>query len=645
MKYRFHKQVSMIMKDAAQEAKDMGNNYVGSEHVLLAMLKDTTTTFSKLLAKQGVYYYQLKEDLMVLFGLKEKDLCDIQMTQVVDDILERSAELMHEEGKTMIDADLLATALLQTQNCVANEILVRYDVDLNTLLSEVSGHKLNELDQMSELRNLNLCKHNRDIVGRDQELALMISILSRKEKANPLLIGEPGVGKTALVEKLASMIAEGNATETLQHAMIYELHLNSLVAGTKYRGDFEEKIQNLIKVLEKYPNVILFIDEIHQMIGAGKSEGSIDVSSVLKPYLARGVIKCIGATTLDEYEKYIEKDRALERRFQIIMVKEPDKHTCEAMMESKLKEYETFHQVKIPKQVIHEMIEYCDYYMPQRKFPDKAIDVLDLSCVLAKQKADKCVDDGIVRKVIEQLTAIPLESCDRLHQVKKSLQERIVAQSDVIERLMDQLTWIEQGVISNRPLGVWLFCGAPCCGKKTLMREFTRAYFNQEEMIELDMSMMEVSLPLVMNKIKRNPYTTIHVANLHAASPNQLSLLRCSIQKGFMEVQDQRIDLRHSIFIMSGAFSLPAQNSLRFAEMQSYQGLLEKQLGRDFMEIFDEIFLFDALKESDKLNILRRATQNWRHAPDELTLVNVCRQSDTIANAMKQLRCGMMHTI
>lgn len=141
MKYRFHKQVSMIMKDAAQEAKDMGNNYVGSEHVLLAMLKDTTTTFSKLLAKQGVYYYQLKEDLMVLFGLKEKDLCDIQMTQVVDDILERSAELMHEEGKTMIDADLLATALLQTQNCVANEILVRYDVDLNTLLSEVSGHK------------------------------------------------------------------------------------------------------------------------------------------------------------------------------------------------------------------------------------------------------------------------------------------------------------------------------------------------------------------------------------------------------------------------------------------------------------------------------------------------------------------------
>ena len=645
MKYRFHKQVSMIMKDAAQEAKDMGNNYVGSEHVLLALLKDTTTSFSKLLAKQGIYYYQLKEDLMVLFGLQEKESGDIQMTQVVDDILERSAFLMNERGKRMIDVDMLSIALLQTQSCVANEILLRYDVELSSLLRELSGQELSELDNINELRNLNLCKNNRDIVGRDQELALMISILSRKEKANPLLIGEPGVGKTALVEKLAGMIADGQVQEGLKNSVIYELHLNSLVAGTKYRGDFEEKIQNLIKVLEKYPNVILFIDEIHQMIGAGKSEGSIDVSSVLKPYLARGVIKCIGATTLDEYEKYIEKDRALERRFQIIMVKEPDKATCEAMIESKLKEYELFHQVKIPKQVIHDMIEYCDYFMPQRKFPDKAIDVLDLSCVHAKAQEDKTVNDGIVRKVIEQLTDIPLESCDRLHKVRACLYERVIAQRPIIDRLMAQLSWIEQGVIQNRPLGVWLFCGEHCCGKKTLMKEFTRAYFNQEEMIELDVSMIDVSLHPVMNKIKRNPYTTVHVANLHCASPTTLSLLRCSILKGFMEVSDQRVDLRHSIFIMSGEFTLPAQDSLHFFETQTYQTMLEKQLGKEFMEIFDDIFLFESLKESDKLSVLRRETQNWRHAPDELTLINACRQSDTVEHALKQLRSGVMHTM
>lgn len=644
MKYRFHKQVSLIMKDAANEAKDMGNNYVGSEHVLLALLKDTTTNFAKILAKQGIYYYQLKEDLMVLFGLREKSIKEIQVTQVVDDILERSHKQMQEQKQNAITADMLALALLKTDSCVANEILLRYDVDLKELQLELGGSETSELDKIAELRNLNTCKNNRDIVGRNQELELMISVLSRKEKANPLLIGEPGVGKTALVEKLAGMIAEKQVSEELQNAVIYELHLNSLVAGTKYRGDFEEKIQNLIQTLEKHPNVILFIDEIHQMIGAGKSEGSIDVSSVLKPYLARGVIKCIGATTLDEYEKYIEKDRALERRFQIIHVKEPDKLTCETMIISKIDEYEAFHQVTIPQKIVHQMIEYCDYYMPQRKFPDKAIDVLDLSCVHAKRLKDKTVDDGIVRKVIEQLTAIPLESNDRLCAVRHRLEERIVSQRSIIERLMRQLSWIEQGVICDRPLGVWLFCGDSCCGKKTVMKEFTRAYFNQEELLELDISTMESSLPHVLSKIKHNPYTTIHIANLHTASLNTLQFLRQSISKGFIEIQNQKIDLRHSIIIMSGDFKPAAHNTLRFAENQTYEQLLEKQLGKEFMEIFDEIFCFEALDENAKLSILRQETKNWRRIPDMTMLKNALSQTDTLTHALKMLRFGMIHS-
>lgn len=644
MKYRFHKQVSMIMKDAAKEAKDMGNNYVGSEHVLLAILKDTTTSFSKILAKQGIYYYQLKEDLMVLFGLKDKEINDIQITQVVDDILERSAKLMKDANKTSIDADILSIALLQTNSCVANEILVRYDVDLDTLLQELSFGETSELDKINELRNLNLCKNNRDIVGRDQELDLMISILSRKEKANPLLIGEPGVGKTALVEKLAGMIAEKQVSESLQNAIIYELHLNSLVAGTKYRGDFEEKIQNLIKVLEKHPNVILFIDEIHQMIGAGKSEGSIDVSSVLKPYLARGVIKCIGATTLDEYEKYIEKDRALERRFQVIMVKEPDKETCETMISSKIKEYETFHQVTIPEHVIHQMVEYCDYYMPQRKFPDKAIDVLDLSCVYAKRKKQDCVDEAIVRSVIEQLTDIPLVSRNRLTFVKARLQERIVGQETIINQLMEQLTWIEQGVISNRPLGVWLFCGSHCCGKKTLMKEFTRAYFNQEDMIELDVSILEQVLQNVMMKIKRNPYTTIHVSNLHSATPQILQMLRQAISKGFLELQDQKVDLRHAIFIMSGDFTLSKQTSLRLAEAVSQISQLEKQLGKEFMELFDEVFVFEELSDAQKMSVLKQKTSIWRHVPLENEIQEALQDASSLDDAFKKLRLGFTHS-
>lgn len=644
MKYRFHKQVSMIMKDAAKEAKDMGNNYVGSEHVLLAILKDTTTNFSKMLAKQGIYYYQLKEDLMVLFGLKDKEINDIQITQVVDDILDRSAKLMKDANKTSIDADILSIALLQTNSCVANEILVRYDVDLDTLLQELSFGETSELDKINELRNLNLCKNNRDIVGRDQELDLMISILSRKEKANPLLIGEPGVGKTALVEKLAGMIAEKQVSESLQNAIIYELHLNSLVAGTKYRGDFEEKIQNLIKVLEKHPNVILFIDEIHQMIGAGKSEGSIDVSSVLKPYLARGVIKCIGATTLDEYEAYIEKDRALERRFQVIMVKEPDKETCETMISSKIKEYETFHQVEIPQRVIHQMVEYCDYFMPQRKFPDKAIDVLDLSCVYAKRKKQNRVDDAIVRSVIEQLTDIPLVSRNRLAFVKARLQERIVGQARIIDQLMEQLTWIEQGVVSNRPLGVWLFCGSHCCGKKTMMKEFTRAYFNQEDMIELDVSIIDQVLANVMTKIKRNPYTTIHVSNLHVATPQALQFLRQAITKGFLELQNQKVDLRHAIFIMSGDFPLSSQSTMRLYEQASHQTQLEKLLGKEFIEVFDEIFIFEALSDQEKMNVLKQKTSIWRQVPLENEIQEALQDATSLDEAFKKLRLGVTHS-
>ena len=644
MKYRFHKQVSMIMKDAANEAKDMGNNYVGSEHVLLALLKDTTTNFAKILAKQGIYYYQLKEDLMVLFGLREKTIKEIQVTQVVDDILERSHKQMQEQNQDAVNADMLALALLQTESCVANEILLRYDVDSEALRQELGGSKTSELDKIAELRNLNTCKNNRDIVGRDHELELMISILSRKDKANPLLIGEPGVGKTALVEKLAGMISEHQVSGVLQNAVIYELHLNSLVAGTKYRGDFEEKIQNLIQVLEKHPNVILFIDEIHQMIGAGKSEGSIDVSSVLTPYLARGTIKCIGATTLDEYEKYIEKDRALERRFQIIHVKEPDKATCEKMIISKIKEYEQFHQVSIPAKLIHKMIEYCDYYMPQRKFPDKAIDVLDLSCVHAKRLKNKTVNEGIVRKVIEQLTAIPLESNDRLYAVRHRLEERIVGQRAMIDRLMHQLAWIEQGVILDRPLGVWLFCGDHCCGKKTVMKEFNRAYFNQEDLLEFDVSTPESSLPHILTKIKHNPYTTIHVANLHAASVSTLQFLRQSISKGFIETQNQKIDLRHAIIIMSGDFQLASSDSLRFAENQTYDSVLEKRLGKEFLEIFDEIFCFEALDEAAKLSVLKQETENWRSIPDVTMLKSALTGSDTLTHALKKLRLGIIHS-
>lgn len=637
MKYRLNTQVSAILDTAREEAREMGNNYVGSEHLLLAILKDTATPLSRLLCAQGVYYFQLKEDLMVLFGLKDQDVEELQITQVVDDILERGMSLSSRKQNTMMDVDSLTLALLQTNSCVATEILHRYDVDEEVVLLQMEHGSMSELDKISELRNLNMCGANQDIVGRDAELNFMISVLSRKDKANPLLIGEPGVGKTALVEKLAGMIQQ-NLVPSLKDACIYELHLNSLVAGTKYRGDFEEKLQNIIRLLEKYPNVILFIDEIHLMIGAGKSEGSIDVSSVLKPYLARGVIKCIGATTIEEYEMYIEKDRALERRFQIITIREPDVEDTIKMLKAKKKEYEDFHNVKIQEKVLEQIVKYCAYYMPQRKFPDKAIDVLDLACVGAKRQSERSVSEDMVRDVIEKLTDIPLASHNRLQELKKHLETTMVAQKEVIRKLMGQLEWIEQGIISERPLGVWLFLGNQGVGKKTLIHQFNRLYFNQEDMVELDMAALEHNLDHNLSKLRRNPYTIVNVTNLHMANEAMLQFLKQGIERGYLERDIQKIDLRHSIMIMSGDFPCSSVSALKFQETSDPLLQVKRSLGASFTALFDEVFVFHDLEQKDKVTVMKNILKKWEKTMEETAILEAIESSSTLDEAAKKLK-------
>ena len=637
MKYRLNTQVSAILDTAREEAREMGNNYVGSEHLLLAILKDTATPLSRLLCAQGVYYFQLKEDLMVLFGLKDQDVEELQITQVVDDILERGMSLSSRKQNTMMDVDSLTLALLQTNSCVATEILHRYDVDEEVVLLQMEHGSMSELDKISELRNLNMCGANQDIVGRDAQLNFMISVLSRKDKANPLLIGEPGVGKTALVEKLAGMIQQ-NLVPSLKDACIYELHLNSLVAGTKYRGDFEEKLQNIIRLLEKYPNVILFIDEIHLMIGAGKSEGSIDVSSVLKPYLARGVIKCIGATTIEEYEMYIEKDRALERRFQIITIREPDVEDTIKMLKAKKKEYEDFHNVKIQEKVLEQIVKYCAYYMPQRKFPDKAIDVLDLACVGAKRQSERSVSEDMVRDVIEKLTDIPLASRNRLQELKKHLETTMVAQKEVIRKLMGQLEWIEQGIISERPLGVWLFLGNQGVGKKTLIHQFNRLYFNQEDMVELDMAALEHNLDHNLSKLRRNPYTIVNVTNLHMANEAMLQFLKQGIERGYLERDIQKIDLRHSIMIMSGDFPCSSVSALKFQETSDPLLQVKRSLGASFTALFDEVFVFHDLEQKDKVTVMKNILKKWEKTMEETAILEAIESSSTLDEAAKKLK-------
>lgn len=637
MDYRLNKQVSNIMKEARAEAKDMGNNYIGSEHLLLAILKDTSTPLSKILSSGGMYYFQLKEDLMVLFGLKDQDVEEIAITQVVDDMMERAQQLSMKKGNSGIDVTSLSLALLQTTSCVAIEILHRYDLEESDILMQLESGEISELDKVNELRNLNTCGNNAEITGREEELHFMISILSRKDKANPLLIGEPGVGKTAMVEKLASMIQKQKVT-ALHGSIIYELHLNTLVAGTKYRGDFEEKLQNIIKLLKKYPNVILFIDEIHQMIGAGKSEGSIDVSSVLKPYLARGEIRCIGATTIEEYEKYIEKDRALERRFQTIMIKEPKKEEAFRMMKAKQKEYEEYHHVEIQEQILRKIVEYCDYYMPARKFPDKAIDVLDLACVDARQKKQKMVTEQMVKAVVENITNIPIATKNRLVEVAEQLNQKLVGQQRVIRQLVKQLEWIEEGVLSARPLGVWLFAGNSGVGKHMLMEEFNRIYFNEQAIIELDMANMERSLLHAIASIRRSPYGIFHIRNLDMANEAKLQYIKQCMEKGALEYDSQKAELRHAIVIMTGSFPTQAGMSLSFQQEPSIDRQLQTQLGKGFLAIFDEIFLFDDLDKCQRAEVVKELLKKWNKSLDEHAILEIAESSSSLKEVTKNMK-------
>ena len=345
MHRNYDEQVERVLKHAKNVAVAMGNNYVGSEHVLLGILSEEESELKSYLANHCVEYEQLYTDCKVLFGLQDHNEHEIGNTQVVDEILSEAYKLAREQGEAKINLHTLSCALLETPRCVAIELLIRYEIDLEELLNTLN--QSDELKNMVALLNINKANKNPHVVSRDAEIELILNILCRKEKANPLLIGEAGVGKSAIVEKIAGMIEENQVPPLLKGYTIYELNLNSLVAGTKYRGDFEEKLENIIKGVEKNPKTILFIDEIHQIIDAGKAEGSIDVSSVLKPYLARGGIKCIGATTIHEYERFIEKDRALARRFQTVMIEEPKLEKCIAMVEAKLHEYEQFHHVQV----------------------------------------------------------------------------------------------------------------------------------------------------------------------------------------------------------------------------------------------------------------------------------------------------------
>ena len=548
MEQQFNKQVSEIFLQAKQEAKDMGNSYIGSEHILLALRKIETLKISIYLASQGISYKQLKEDLQVLFGFQDCDVEPSQESDFMQHLLFEAQKQANAHGNQEISETELTIALLEIEPCVAIEILHRYDIDKHAILSLYQTLQ-DQFLQMKELTNLNETSKDVQVVKREEELEFIIFILCRKEKANPLLIGEAGVGKTALVEKLASMIEHGEVP-LLKGYTIYELCINDLVAGTKYRGDFEEKLQHLIDVLEQVPKVILYIDEMHQIIGAGKAEGSIDVASVLKPYLARGTIKCIGSTTQEEYNRYIINDQALQRRFQTVLIQEPDEEKTYAMLQAKAIEYQHFHQVQVEPQALSLIIRYCSTYLPQRKFPDKAIDVLDLSCVYAKATKKKQVDEGLILHVLERMTNIPLTTNNRITQVEAELQKQQLPLA-ICQQVTTALQQVETNANKQQPLGVWFVHAQDASLTTMLSHTLAKTYFKSQEPVIFDLASFEYTFLWQLQKLQKQPYTIVEITNLQHAPFALLSYIRQCLVQGTIFYDRMQVNLQHTLILLS----------------------------------------------------------------------------------------------
>ncbi len=382
--------IAKLFKSAENYRKSLKHPYVGSEHLLLAILEDDNE-ISRELKCYGLTFERFKNELVNVVGTSNKDTDFILYTPLLKRVIDNATNDALDNNLGTVTERHLFLALLEEGEGIAIRIMLGMGIDLDGLYEELKislvGNKKSKLEIYEVGNNLNKSvKNSERVIGREEEITLMIEALLRKKKSNPLLIGKAGVGKTAIVEELARRINNGLVPKELLNKTIVMLEMGSLVSGTKYRGEFEERLTKIIKEVMDNKNIILFIDEIHTMVNAGGAEGAINAADILKPYLARGDIKCIGATTTDEYYKTIYKDKALERRFFAIQVEEPDLEKTKDILLGIKEEYEHHHQLKISEQNICDIVTLADKYIKTKSNPDKSIDLLDMICASRKIK-------------------------------------------------------------------------------------------------------------------------------------------------------------------------------------------------------------------------------------------------------------------
>ena len=557
----FEEDTRKILVQAKAEMKNLRHPYVGSEHLLLAILHDKNVISDKLKSYQ-VTYETVKEEIIKVVGVGSKESEWFLYTPLLKRVLEQAVVDSKENNQGIVTVEHLFSSLLEEGEGVAIRILIGMDVDIDDLYQEFS-YKLNQTHKKSNHKKLLLEEFGMDlnkkaenkqldpVIGREQEIRRVMEILTRKKKNNPILVGLAGVGKTAIVEELSSRIVRGEVPISLKNKRIISVDMATLVAGTKYRGEFEERMRKILKEIEENDDIILFIDEIHTLVGAGGAEGAIDASNILKPALARGTLHLIGATTMEEYKKFIESDSALERRFQKVYVEEPSVEETIHILTKIKPIYEKYHCVTLPDTCIRDIVKLSREYIYDRYEPDKSIDILDEVCARVKlkeskelkkynemhKKLQKIIEDkkeaivsqdfkrasklkskeneimndlntlelSLYKKekktvtkedlaeVIHHKTKIPVyeilkENKKMIEHIESSLSNRILGEEEAIQSLIHIAKKIKLGFAENKKSYSILFCGSTGVGKTCLARTFGELLVGKENVIKLDMS-------------------------------------------------------------------------------------------------------------------------------------------------------------
>lgn len=381
---------SKLLKFAEEERKELSHPYVGSEHLLLAILKEESKT-KEILEDAGLTYKKFRQELIDIVGIPKKNIEINLYTPLLKRILSNALSDAKENNKGIVTESHLLIAMLDEGEGIAIRIMIGMNINLDDLYDELKVKPQDIKNEKLEILNVGRVLNDKidefeEVIGREKEINEVIEVLLRKKKSNPLLIGAAGVGKTAIVEELARRIENKEVPYPLLNKKIIDLPMGDLVSGTKYRGEFEERLTKIIKEVIKNKNIILFIDEVHTMVNAGGAEGAINAGDILKPYLARGELKVIGATTTEEYEKFIAKDKALERRFETILVKEPTLEETREILFGLRSSYEKHHNIKITDKNIEDIVTFANKYLFKKKNPDKSIDLLDSVCAYVKRK-------------------------------------------------------------------------------------------------------------------------------------------------------------------------------------------------------------------------------------------------------------------